>query len=197
MTESTTEPSSADDPTALLRGAVADAAPNYAQVTADQLELTTPCDGWDLRTLLNHVYSRMTLSTRAARLEPTENFAMVEIDYVGDDPSGAFERLTTDMLAAWAACDDFTSERVTPLGPIPAEAVLLFGAQDVFIHAWDVAKTLGVAPQLSPEMVDVFTQTHRQSVDEQTRAMFFDPEVPVPADASALDKLVGFLGRRP
>ncbi len=180
-----------------MRSAVADAASNYAKVTVDHLTLETPCEGWDLRALLNHTYSRFDLSTRAARLEATEDFSIVEIDHVGDDPAGAYERLTTEMLAAWDACDDLETPRVTPMGPIPPEGILLFGAQDVFIHAWDVAKTIGTEPELSAEMIEVFTQTHKQTVDEQTRAMFFTEAITVPDDASPLDKLVAFLGRQP
>lgn len=185
------------NPVDLIRGAVNDAAPNYAKITVDHLSFETPCAGWDLRMLLNHAYSRLALSTRAARFEQTEDFAVVEIDHVGSDPSGAFIRLTTEMLAAWDACEDFETPRVTPMGPIPPEGILLFGAQDIFIHAWDVAKCTGVEPDLSAEMIDVFTETHKQSVDEQTRAMFFAEPVLVADDASSLDKLVAFLGRQP
>ncbi len=184
-------------PVELLRGAVNDAAPNYAKVTNDHLTLPTPCEGWDLRALLNHVYSRFDLSTRAANAEPVEDFATVEVDHVGDDPVGAYQRLTSALLAAWDSADDLSTPRVTPLGPIPPEGILLFGAQDVFIHAWDVAKALGEPPDLSDEMIATFTETHQHSVDEATRAMFFADPVPVPDDASPMDKLVGFLGRQP
>ena len=71
------------------------------------------------------------------------------------------------------------------MGPMPPQGILLFGAQDVFIHAWDVAKTLDVPPRLSDKMIQVFTDTHHQSIDEQTRAMFFGPEIAVADDASA------------
>lgn len=181
----------------LLRGAVRDAESNYLQVTVDHLTLETPCEGWDLRALLNHVYSRMDLSTRAARLQPTEDFAIVEIDHVGGDPAGAFTLLAGEMLAAWEECDDLVTPRVTPMGPIPPDGILLFGAQDVFIHAWDVARALSTEPVLSDEMIEVFTDSHKQSIDEQTRAMFFSDPVVIDDDASALDKLVAFLGRQP
>ena len=46
-------------------------------------------------------------------------------------------------------------------------------------------------------MIEVFTTTHRQSVDDQTRAMFFAEEIAVSEDAPAIDKLVAFLGRQP
>ncbi len=185
------------NPVELMRGAIADAAPNYAKVAVEHLSLETPCVGWDLRSLLNHAYSRFDLSTRAARMEPTEDFSTVEIDHVGDDPADTYTRLTTEMLAAWDACEDLETPRVTPMGPIPPEGILLFGAQDVFIHAWDVAKTIGVEPELSHEMTETFTQTHKQSVDAQTRSMFFADAITVPDDASPLDKLVAFLGRQP
>ena len=186
-----------DNPVDLLRSAIRDAAPNFAKVTTDHLDLPTPCDGWDLRTLLNHAYSRLDLSARAARNEPVDDFAQVEIDHVGDDPAGAFERLTAEVLAAWNATGDLETLRVTPLGPIPPAGILLFGAQDIFTHAWDVATTIGANPELSDEMIDVFTRTHRESIDEANRAMFFADAVEVPADASPLDQLVAFLGRQP
>ena len=76
-----------NNPVDLLRGAINDAAPNFAKVTTDHLDLPTPCDGWDLRTLLNHANSRLDLSARAARNEPIDDFAQVEIDHIGDNAS--------------------------------------------------------------------------------------------------------------
>ena len=186
-----------NNPVDLLRGAISDAAPNFAKVTPDHLDLPTPCKGWDLRTLLNHAYSRLDLSARAARNEPVNNFAQVEIDHVGDDPAGAFERLTAAVLTAWGASGDLETPRQTPMGPMPPAGILLFGAQDIFVHAWDVATALGAAPELSDEMIEVFTRTHQESIDETMRAMFFADAVPVPDSASPLDQLVAFLGRRP
>ena len=127
----------------------------------------------------------------------TDDFAQVEIDHVGNDPAGAFERLTAAVLTAWEATDDLETPRVTPMGPMPPAGILLFGAQDIFVHAWDVAVTIGATPELSGEMIEVFTRTHRESIDETMRAMFFADAVPVPDDASPLDQLVAFLGRRP
>ncbi len=186
-----------NNPIDLLHGAINDAAPNFAKVTTDHLHLPTPCDGWDLRTLLNHAYSRLDLSARAARKEPIDDFAQVEIDHVGDDPAGAFERLTAAVLTAWDVTDDLETPRVTPMGAMPPAGILLFGAQNIFVHAWDVAVTIGATPELSDEMIEVFTRTHRESIDETKRAMLFADAVPVPDDASPLDQLVAFLGRRP
>jgi uncharacterized protein (TIGR03086 family) len=186
-----------NNPVDLLRGAIHDAAPNFAKVTTGHLDLPTPCDGWDLRTLLNHAYSRLDLSARAARNEAVDDFAQVEIDHVGDDPAGAFERLTAAVLTAWDTTDDLETPRVTPVGPMPPAGILLFGAQDIFVHAWDVATAIGATPELSAEMIEVFTRTHRESIDETMRAMFFADAVPVPDDAPPLDQLVAFLGRRP
>ena len=186
-----------NNPVDLLRGAIHDATPNFAKVTPDHLDLPTPCDGWDLRTLLDHAYSRLDLSARAARNEPTDDFAQVEIDHVGDDPAGAFGRLAAAALTAWDATDDLETPRVTPMGPMPPAGILLFGAQDIFVHAWDVATTIGATPELSDEMIEVFTRTHRESIDENMRAMFFADAVAVPDDAPPLDQLVAFLGRRP
>lgn len=186
-----------DNPVQLLAASVADSAPNYQKVTTEHLDLPTPCDGWDLRALLNHVLSRVELSTRAAKQDPVADFAEVEVDHLGDDPAAAVAAMTETLVEAWNATDDLTTPRVTPLGPLPPEAVLLFGAQDLFIHAWDVARTIGEPPELSDEMVAVFTETHRQSVDENTRAMFFGPEISVADDAPAIDRFVAFLGRKP
>lgn len=186
-----------DNPVNLLAASVTDSAPNYAKITPAHLDLPTPCEGWDLRALLNHVLSRVELSTRAAKQDPVADFAEVEIDYLADNPAAAVAAMTESLVDAWSNTDDLTTPRVTPMGPLPPEAVLLFGAQDLFIHAWDVARTIGEPPELSDEMIAVFTETHRQSVDADTRAMFFGPEIPIADDAPPLDQLVAFLGRKP
>lgn len=56
-----------------------------------------------------------------------------------DDAAPNFTEVTTDHL---------DTPRVTPLGPMRPAGILLFGAQDIFIHPWHVPTTIGATPQL-------------------------------------------------
>ncbi|MGH2729285.1 MAG: maleylpyruvate isomerase N-terminal domain-containing protein, partial [Actinomycetota bacterium] len=61
-----------------------------AGVSPDQLSASTPCPGFDVRTLLNHIVGGQLLMARAAAGETTSRSDMPDV--IGDDPAGAYER---------------------------------------------------------------------------------------------------------
>jgi uncharacterized protein (TIGR03086 family) len=76
-------------------------------------------------------------------------------------------------------------------------ALVTFQAQDVFVHSWDIARALGLDAAFDETLTEAMLALHRQTISDELRAAFFAPIVPVPDDAPALDRLVGFLGRKP
>lgn len=116
----------------------------------------------------------------------------------------------TDPVGAWyshsAAVQKLLEESDTPartlsnphLGEIPLDqAIDRFYTTDVFMHTWDLARATGQDEHLDLEhCADLHTAM--QSMDTMMRASGqFGPAVPVPDDADARTRLIGFIGRDP
>jgi uncharacterized protein (TIGR03086 family) len=171
--------------------------PILAEVTAADLDRQTPCAEWDLRALLNHLAGRAILSASAAQNEAVVAFADDSRDLLGSDPADAVQLLIDASVTRWQSATDLEAIRVTPIGDVPGVGVIMFQAQDVFVHGWDVARTLESAPDFDPALTDVMLEAHRQTVSPEMRSMFFGPEITLAESAPSIDRLVAFLGRQP
>jgi uncharacterized protein (TIGR03086 family) len=171
--------------------------PILAEVTPADLGSRTPCSEWDLRALLNHVGARASLSASAAENEAVTTFADVSEDLLGSDPADTVQRLIDASVAAWQTATDLDAIRITPLGEVPGVGIIIFQAQDVFVHSWDVAHTLGYAAGYEPALTEAMIEMHHQTITPEMRSLFFGPEITVADEDPAIDRLVAFLGRQP
>jgi uncharacterized protein (TIGR03086 family) len=183
-------------PVDLLDAAIAQARPVIAAVGPADLTAPTPCAEWDLRALLSHLAGRAILSERAAGGIAVTEMPGAAGDLLGSGAAASLPALLDASASAWREAG-LGRQCVTPLGPMPAAALVTFQAQDVFVHGWDIARTLGVDTAFDTALTEAMLALHRQTISDELRAAFFAPIVPVPDDAPALDRLVGFLGRKP
>jgi uncharacterized protein (TIGR03086 family) len=80
---------------------------------------------------------------------------------------------------------------------MPAELIGGMVVGELVVHGWDLAKAVGVVP-LWPDDVLAFLHGAAAGMAQQARDMgIFGPEVPVPADAPVLDRIVAITGRDP
>ena len=78
-----------------------------------------------------------------------------------------------------------------------ADAVDRFYTSDVFMHSWDLARAGGLDPRLDEDFADELLEGMRP-IDRVLRdSGQYGPAVPVPDDAPAVDRLMGFVGRDP
>ena len=187
------------DPTTLQRACTAtDRVVEH--VTDEQLALPTPCDGWDVRALLNHLLGTLALgeallsdSPPAVAMGPGE---LPAVDLVGDDPHKAY-RVGVERLLATADGGAFDRTHATPFGDMPGRILGGFTTLDILVHGWDLAVATGQPATLDDDLAETVLSFARETITVDTRAPRIAAEVPVPADASATDRLVGYLGRRP
>jgi uncharacterized protein (TIGR03086 family) len=87
----------------------------------------------------------------------------------------------------------------TPLGEMPGPALAGFTALDVFVHGWDLASAIGEPVDFDDRLAEQLLEFSRSAISTEagTRAPRIGPEVPVPDDATAMARLLGYLGRRP
>jgi uncharacterized protein (TIGR03086 family) len=160
------------------------------------LDAPSPCEGWDVRTLLDHV---VAVHRRIARAPAGTALEADHVEHVADDDHArVLERLRTEITDAWA--DDAVLDRTTPVpwGREPGRQVALGFTQELVVHAWDLAVVDGRADTLDPALADAVLAPIRHVIPAEDREhMPFGEVVEVPDDADAYDRLVAWLGRDP
>ena len=177
---------------ALLERAIEYALGGLRVVTPAALCRVTPCAGWSLQTLLDHMNDSLrTLNEAAtghiARRRPaprTRQTALLLRD-------GA-----TETLGLWAGTltDDLISMDDRHLTSPMVAAV---GAIEIAVHGWDVSRTCGEHHPIPPLMAEELLDLAHLFVTRDDRPDRFAAPVSVPAHAPAQDHLLAYLGRDP
>lgn len=117
---------------------------------------------------------------------------------VDDDPVAAWD---AHAAAVQALLDDPASSRIVDdprFGAMPLTALIdRFYTVDVFMHTWDLARATGQDDRLDADLCGELVGG-MESMEDMIRASGqFGSRVPVPADADAQTRLIGFIGRDP
>jgi len=188
----TSAPSSCPRAVELLEGGVACLVPVLAGITPHDLGRPTPCDDWDLATVLLHVAEGVdTLMT------------CLPDEYPCEDPGPL--RSVADlrdrcqrMLAAWSRALDDADGADVPCAwggvTLPHRTVALVGGLELTVHAWDVARSIGSpGPYAEALAADLLPWT--PVLLEETAA--FARPCSWPVDGTPLERLVAATGRDP
>ncbi len=152
-----------------------------------QLEAETPCEGWTVRVLLDHMLETGRYFAGTARGEDVPLPGPVPPETLGDDPVGAFERLRAETLEAYA--EEGVLDRTGPLLGIAFTEQLL--------HGWDLAVAAGRDATMPEGLAEAaYTMIHGRFTEEQRKGTF-GPELPAPEDASPQERLLAYTGRDP
>jgi uncharacterized protein (TIGR03086 family) len=154
---------------------------------AKRLDAPTPCDDWDVATLMNHMLDTQRYFAGAARGDAVAPPSPNPPQLIGEDPISAFAAARTEVLNAYRV-----PGVIEKTGPS-----LGIAFSDQLLHGWDLAKATAqdaTMPEGLPEAA--FEMIHGRFTDDQRKGVF-KPEVKVPGDASAQDKLLAYTGRDP
>ncbi len=155
-------------------------------------EQPSPCADWTARGVVAHMVGTHVLF-----------FGFIDHEVApgpsaDDDPQAAWAYVRDAMQAALDDPDVAGREHDGMAGRVRWDAsVDRFINTDVLLHSWDLARALGVDDRLDPDEVAVAYETCQGYGDAARSPQVFGPEVPVPADADAQDRLLGFAGRDP
>lgn len=172
------------------------------QATPEQLTRPTPCAGWDLRQLFDHLIVENRGFAAAAQGDGAD-----PAHWVGDpqrsDPVGDYVEATEELLTAFAEPDVLDRAFALPVlskEPFPGSVAATMHLVDTVVHAWDLARTLDLPVAFDPEITAPVLAMSEQIPDDESRTgpkAFFGPAKPQPADATDLDRIVALLGRSP
>ena len=161
-----------------------------ANISPDELDRPTPCDGFTVRGVLEHMIGGATAFAAAFRGE-----APGEPDL--SDPLTGFGPALGDLVEAISAPGALDRTVAAPFGEVPGEAFARFVALDGLVHGWDLATATGQAYDPPDEVVADVDAFARQAVGPLRDGETFGPEVEPPADATPIERLAAYTGRRP
>jgi uncharacterized protein (TIGR03086 family) len=182
----------------LLARALDQAEAVIATVAADQTGLPTPCGDWDVHALLTHVVRDDLRNFGVAARGESPDWR-TPADDLGDRWAEDFHDGARELLEQWRAAD-LDRLVATPGGPeMPLGARMDQQIAELAVHAWDLARSTGADVTLDPALAEHALAWSRPMLQPQFRGPDkpFGPEVPVPEDAPAYERLAGWFGRDP
>ncbi len=169
-----------------------------ANVSSDQLGLPTPCASWNVRAVCNHVIGNTFYFV--ACLEQGGFTPPPEEDYTAGDMVGTFDDGIAEALAAFGAPGALDQTLAMHFGPIPASVFIEIATTDALLHGWDLARATAQDAHLDEALADRQLEVARKIIFEGARGEDttapFGPEQAAPPNATAIEKLAAFLGRR-
>ena len=169
-----------------------------AGVGPGQWTAPTPCEGWDVRTLMNHVVSGNLWAAELARGGTIEDVGdRLDGDVLGGDPLAAYDTSAKEADAAFSTPGALDAPCAVSYGPVPGSVYAGHRFLDVFIHGWDLAVATGQDPTLDPALVEACAEVVAPQAGMLRGSGMFGGDVDLPAGADAQTRLLAQLGRRP
>jgi uncharacterized protein (TIGR03086 family) len=163
------------------------------EVPADAWENPAPCEGWVARDVVRHLVDWLP-----GFFFDRWGLAHPDRPSIDDDPLGAWRAVDGVFQAALDDPDVATRVEDTPMGPQSFEQVFdMIGANDVFLHTWDLARATGLDETLDPDEVHTMLEGMEPLDDVLRQSGQYGPRVAVPDDADEQTRLIAFIGRRP
>jgi uncharacterized protein (TIGR03086 family) len=194
----TTSPETTNGP-ALMAAAAAEAARVVAgAASAENLEQTTPCTDWDLRALLNHTI--LWTSYSAERRAHGESVAeeLMSKDFTAEPGyAQAYQAQIAKAVHAWSSPEAWAGDRNVMGNATPAADIAAMLIAEMVLHGWDVAKATGQDFHCDDAVARNVLKTVEAQGDLFRQYQGFAAIVPVPDDATALDRALALSGRDP
>jgi uncharacterized protein (TIGR03086 family) len=188
---------------ALIEPVLGQLADVVTRTTPETLAGPTPCERYDVAELRDHVLGWLQFFA-AAFADPRRTRPRPEPDAyrAADD-----ERDLADVVRESAVTisdavrgDVLDGQVVLAQSRMDGPAAFAMVLGEYLVHGWDLAVAVGAPwtpPERACEMALEFFQGMILPEYRGGEGGFFGEEVPVPPDAPALERLLGFAGRRP
>lgn len=164
-----------------------------AGVRADQLDLPTPCDEFDVRTLAGHLVATVARLIAIAELGSPDSVS----PFSPDHDAASFDTLVEKARVAWADDAVLDAPVVVPWGAVPGRSAVWGYARELLVHGWDLAVATGQPAQADPAIVDPVAAEFRALLPAESRVpgVPFGPIVEPRSEAGPLERLANFAGR--
>ena len=169
------------------------------------LDAETPCEGWTVRDVLQHVIvgnriAVVMLEGRSQAEVAATRARLLEENQIVGDPAASFAESAAAQVAAFAAPD--AMQRTVhhhALGDLPSQQLATFRICDLTLHAWDIARATGADESFHHTLVEwVYDAMAPGAASISAGGQFGDgPSGMVADDAPLVVRLLDLSGRRP
>ena len=152
-------------------------------IPADRLSATTPCNDWDVASLVAHVVAapgRFVVMSSGGQPDWSAK-PPLPADWTAEFRSGA-----DDLLRMWREGGDSAPELAAD-----------WQTAELAVHTWDLARATGQSTNLDPEVAQRGLDFMSSALTPENRGHAFGPAVDLPDDAPVYDRLAAFAGRDP
>ncbi|AWK12085.1 TIGR03086 family protein [Streptomyces spongiicola] len=168
-------------------------------VRPEQWEAPTPCTGWSVRDLVNHVTAEQLWVPSLVG----ENRSITDVgdsfdgDVLGGHPAVSWDRAASAAKAAFHEPGALDRTVGLSYGESTAAAYCSQMTTDMIVHAWDLSRGIGTDDTLPGALVDFAAGEVAPYAAELSGSGLFAPPVEPPEGADPQARLLCLLGRRP
>ncbi len=156
----------------------------------------SPCAGWTVRDVLNHLACEHLWSPDLLRGQTLEEVGdRFDGDLLGDDPVGSWRRAVSASMIAWAQADPAASVH-TSAGSMTVEEYAHQMLLDLTVHGWDIGRGAGLPYLPVPSAVDDGLKYEAPRIRAHATAGIFASPVAYEGP-DPFGCLLGLLGRDP
>ncbi|MCD2193364.1 TIGR03086 family metal-binding protein [Actinomycetospora endophytica] len=160
-------------------------------VPDDRRAAQSPCAGWTVTDVVEHVLTGNLVVARA--LGPD----LADAPEVAESLAPRFRSSSEALVAALSLPDALSGTVTVPFGTVPVPVAVGLRTVEALVHGWDVAVGSGQDTGALPEDLAVagiaFTESMFTTTDRAR--LPFAPAVAVDPAAPAIERLAGLLGR--
>jgi uncharacterized protein (TIGR03086 family) len=171
-------------------------------VKPTDLTNATPCANWNLADLLAHMAAQHRGFAAAANGNGADPAVWASVP-LGPDPVAEYRKTAEEVLAAFAqdgvVSRQFAIPEVNADAEFPGDIAIAMHAVDYLVHAWDVARAIGVEFDADEAAVWATAPLVALIPDDASRlepGAAFGPALPS-AGATEFDAMLAALGRDP
>lgn len=183
----------------LISQACAAVRPVAESAGGSDLGAATPCQEWDLRTLVNHFVGTSGAFARLGRgdgIDPADPWGS-KADVTAGDWAG---RLADNLAAigeGWASPQRWEGSVDTGGHEVPMKSLGELGLIEVILHGWDLARTTGQPLDVPTDVAAELLRCVSRTAELGRKMEAYGPAVQVDPGASDLDRALGLAGRDP
>ena len=167
-----------------------------AGIPPDRWHAGTPCQGWDVRALLNHVVSGNWWAAELASGASIEGVgSRLDGDLLGSDPAGAYAASAASAADVFRRPGALDAPCAVSYGPVPGSVYAGHRFIDVLVHGWDLAAATGQDTALDPDLMAACGEILEPQLAGFREAGAIGPPLPVPPGASDQARFLASLGR--
>jgi uncharacterized protein (TIGR03086 family) len=167
-----------------------------AGIRPGQWQADTPCDGWTVRALLNHLVAGNLWAAELGAGATIEDVGdRLDGDVLGADPAASYATSAAAAAATFRRPGALDAPCAVSYGPVPGSVYAGHRFLDVFVHGWDLAVATGQDQELDPSLMKACREVIEPQVPAFRAAGVFGDQPRVPPDATDQQRFLAMLGR--